>query len=348
MIMKQKKIFGLMLFAVALASCGGNDDGLESLVASPDRPGVTRDSGSDVQESNAPDPGEGDAVGGVMWLDLPDMVEVTSGDFIRNAVGYGWREVEAYEVDDSGQKYNGENALSCGVPSSTFEFGPESLTEYCDAVPYRVYYDRSMQYDGSSNKVYANGEELFTLLSLDGGTMLAVKKAGVRDDHSGGMKTVYHYVVLSRITEEILQETRDNYWVSLGDVNRQMTRDDLMHKWALAYYMVGQKRYEVNGYGKTDVEYDRTDAKTYIRFGRDGMIEVVDGLNMLTGAFDCGEFRSMWDAGISLVPDGAVATDSEFLKDVWQATDIRLTAASYLTLIVGKDMSFGFVRCAEE
>ena len=45
-----------------------------------------------------------------------------------------------------------------------------------------------------------------------------MKLGGLRGDNHGGMKQIFLYVVLRRMTDEQLQETRDTYTTNLDEI----------------------------------------------------------------------------------------------------------------------------------
>jgi hypothetical protein len=192
-----------------------------------------------------------------------------------------------------------------------------------------------MQYE--ANKIYVGNNEKFTLISVDDTEIRAIEKAGLIDDHAGGMKTVYHYVVLQRMTDKELQETRDTYWVNAKDLSRPMTREDLIHKWVLMTY--------TDNHIATHVSNDRNVDKAYIQFFEDGTVTVKDGVGVAAykGTFDI-QFNNNESATISLKFADAKRAGGFFQKNVWQSTELRLTAAAYLTLAIDEGTGFFLQR----
>ena len=275
------------------------------------------------------------------WVDVPVQQAVSAADFMRYVVGHGWREAHTFDMNDDVTQYFNVQYRATGWGPSRYVFGEDMVTGfyYIDHVPANVYCDGSMRYDETSNKIYFGDNDLFTLLSVNDTEIHAIKEAGVKDDHAGGMKAVYHYVVLQRMTDEELQKTRDTYWINCNDLSRSMTREDLIHKWALILY--------TNNHYSTHVSDDRNSNKAYIQFFDDGTVTVKDGIITRNGTFDI-QFYDGQCATISLKFDGQKPSGSYFLKNVWQSKEIRLRAAANLTLIVDEGSVFAFQRSSTD
>ena len=271
------------------------------------------------------------------WVDVPTRQPVSYIDFMIYVAGYGWKETQIYEMNDDATQYNNVPYTLYGWSSSRYIFGTDMMRGfyYLDNIPGNVYGDSPMQYE--ANKIYVGNSEKFTLISVDDTEIRAIEKAGLIDDLAGGMKTVYHYVVLQRMTDEELLETRDTYWVNAKDLSRPMTREDLIHKWVLMTY--------TDNHIATHVSKDRRVDKAYIQFFEDGTVTVKDGVGVAAykGIFDI-QFNNNESATISLKFADAKRVGGFFQKNVWQSTELRLTAAAYLTLAIDEGTGFFLQR----
>ena len=136
-------------------------------------------------------------------------------------IGYGWREAETHEMNDDGtyQKRNYWEGME-GAGPERYEFGEGTVTcyVYIDALPADGFYKRSLRYDETTGEVFFDENKIFTVLSANEQEIRVVKLGGLRDDNHGGMKQIFLYVVLRRMTDEQLQETRDTYTTNLDEI----------------------------------------------------------------------------------------------------------------------------------
>lgn len=184
-------------------------------------------------------------------------------EFQRIVDGYGWREDETHEVTRDG-KWSSEdywNNRVGGAPSS-YAFSSNTATRFVwlDAVPASVYYDRPLRYDEASGKVYFGDNEAFTVISASDDEITIVKPGGIR---GGDDSKIYLYIKLRRMTAEELKAHQEKYWVNGDDINREMTEEDLCHKWVVT---------RIPGL-IVNREGDRHNDRHYIRFMPDGTVE---------------------------------------------------------------------------
>lgn len=144
---------------------------------------------------------------------------VSTEDFNRCAVGYGWREAETHEIMNDGTvatKDYWEGMIGGGPSSYEFGDGKATLFVYMDAYPADVHLDYTMQYDETTGKVYFDDKEAFTVLAVSPEEIRIVKWAGVR----GGDNTkIYLYIVLQRLTDEQLQKVKEIYTTTKEDLD---------------------------------------------------------------------------------------------------------------------------------
>ena len=106
-----------------------------------------------------------------------------------------------------------------GAPER-YEFGEGTVTCYIsiDHLGAYCYYKRTLRYDETTGEVFFNEYKAFTVLSANEQEIRIVKSGGVRDDQKGGMVEVFLYVILRRMTDEQLQETREIYTTNLDEI----------------------------------------------------------------------------------------------------------------------------------
>ena len=150
-----------------------------------------------------------------------DPTPVSLALFNQYTIGYGWCEAETHEMNNDGtyQKQNYWENLDGGGPER-YEFSEGVVTSYIyvDALPAHGFYKRSLQYDETTGEVFFDENKVFTVLSANEQEIRVVKLGGLRGDNHGGMKQIILYVVLRRMTDEQLQETRDIFTTNLDEI----------------------------------------------------------------------------------------------------------------------------------
>ena len=271
------------------------------------------------------------------WLDVPALQSMSAADFKMYVVGYGWRRVETYRMNNDATQYSNIPLEAPGMIPSRYAFGEDNATSFSYSNSMPVYSETPMRYDETSNKIYLGNNERFTLLSLNYTEMYVIEKVGTMVDYGRGLEIIYYYEVFQRMTGEELKNTRDHFWINKNDLSRPMTREDLLHKWVLMSYVD-------NNYS-THVSDDTKLGITYIQFFDDGTVEVKDGVGVTAykGTFDV-EFYDNESATIKLKYDDEKRAGGFFQKNVWKSKELRLTATAYLSLIVDKDTVFHLQR----
>lgn len=150
-----------------------------------------------------------------------DPTPVSLALFNQYTIGYGWCEAETHEMNNDGtyQKQNYWEDMDGGGPER-YEFSEGVVTcyIYVDALPADGFYKRSLRYDETTGEVFFDENKVFTVLSANEQEICVVKLGGLRGDNHGGMKQIFLYVVLRRMTDEQLQETRDIYTTNLDEI----------------------------------------------------------------------------------------------------------------------------------
>ena len=150
-----------------------------------------------------------------------DPTPVSLALFNQYTIGYGWCEAETHEMNNDGtyQKQNYWEDMDGGGPER-YEFSEGVVTcyIYVDALPADGFYKRSLRYDETTGEVFFDENKVFTVLSANEQEIRVVKLGGLRGDNHGGMKQIFLYVVLRRMTDEQLQETRDIYTTNLDEI----------------------------------------------------------------------------------------------------------------------------------
>ena len=317
---KRTLIFSILLASIVLTSCSRDDDYGFSMVNNVD----TRVS---------------DADGSVA---VTAKKSISASDFIRCVSGNGWREAETHEVYDDGtlQEEDYWRRMVGGGPDE-YVFGDNTVTRfaYIDAIPCLAYFKQTFTYDENTNQVSFNGDYYFTVLSINesGTEVRIIKKGGVRDDKAGGLKQVYLYVVLKRLSDSEVEALWENYWVNGNDLRREMTREDLMHKWVLTSYSDNLHIWH-------KVTTDRKDDRYYLRFHSDGTFEGMADGKSISGTFEYSD-----EGFIKLIPaDDAPTNGNYYLQYIWQVKFAHIRSAAYLYLNVENEQSFRFVRSPED
>lgn len=150
-----------------------------------------------------------------------DPTPVSLALFNQYTIGYGWCEAETHEMNNDGtyQKQNYWEDMDGGGPER-YEFSEGVVTcyIYVDALPADGFYKRSLRYDETTGEVFFDENKVFTVLSANEQEIRVVKLGGLRGDNHGGMKQIFLYVVLRRMTDEQLQEIRDIYTTNLDEI----------------------------------------------------------------------------------------------------------------------------------
>ena len=202
---------------------------------------------------------------------------ISASEFNRSVLGCGWAEIERHDINADGT-YNkknhydrDENEIGGGAPPR-YEFSEGMVTTYWSGSLSTGYFEDPMHYDEKTNKIYFGNFDRFKVLS--------VSNQEIRLASRGGDSGLYYglYVVLRRLTDEELQHTKEVCWINDKDRYREMTWDDLMHKWILRCYIA-------NGFQK-EVPFDRDNDRISIQFFPDGTVKLKNYNDLFEGTFE--------------------------------------------------------------
>lgn len=168
-------------------------------------------------------------------LVMKNFKPVSMSDFNKCALGHGWKEVSTHRVmPDGNYALNDYWEGMVGGGPTQYEFNEGKAINYLwlDALMVEpAYSERKMRYDEETGKLYLDDDDVFTILSVSGNEITAIKKGGVEYHSDDTHEQVYLYVRLSRMSDDQLEELKKDYWVDYNALNRQMIPEDLCHKW---------------------------------------------------------------------------------------------------------------------
>ena len=279
---------------------------------------------------------------------IKDKKQVSLAEFNRITNGYGWYEAETHEILDNGkyEKKGYWEGMDGGGPSQyEFKDGIATLFLYMDAFPADTYSKYSLRYDENTGKVFFDNQEQFTVLSVSSNEIWIIKKGGQRGDGNGKMKQIYLYVRLQKMTDEELQSARNNFWVNSADLNREITREDLCHKWVLTY-MNGNM---INNNVQSSYNL-RSNDFYYITFHPDGTLEGKCSTIHFKGTYvyDPEQPIPYGGAGlevpIQLIPDESEGEWPLKFIDLPKVKFASIWYTSYLTLSIDNNHYYHFIR----
>ncbi|MDD2951561.1 MAG: hypothetical protein PHC95_00105 [Parabacteroides sp.] len=149
---------------------------------------------------------------------LPNLEPLSKTEFEQEIVGYGWKWIDTYEIEENGklaQKPYWEDMIG-GSPDQYY-FAKDSVTRFfwADAIPADCYWTTAYTYEEKGNQVStAHGETSLQLLKLEDSKLEAIEYLGQRGD---GIK-VYGYSIYQRMSDEELEKCRKSYPTNFEDV----------------------------------------------------------------------------------------------------------------------------------
>ena len=273
-------------------------------------------------------------------------------EFNKIALGNGWVEAETHEILDNGKIstedfYEGRE----GEKPRRYEFDRETSTTfvYLENPGVNAYYERALHYDETTGKVYFGDIERFTVLSANEKEMVVNKLYAVRENNKGYHKDVYHRVRLTKMSADELLDTKHKYWINGDDLERDMTPNDLCHKWILTYFdsnSLFHPSYSIYQKRKSD--------QNYIRFWPDGTIEGRSDETEFRGTYKwTSEMQCPDDSGIffyidiSITPDENGGEWPELFKYMLEVERVSIQYGYYINLLCdlnGHDHHYTFIR----
>ena len=264
---------------------------------------------------------------------------ISADEFNKCALGHGWKVTAMYELYDDGtydhENYYSKDREGRGAPEQ-FEFSEGKVVVYRHIPMYPdSYSEYSMRYDDTSNKLFFNDMERFKVVSVSTDDMSFISRVNPYKNETGRMIYGY-YTILRRLSDQELQDTRENYWVNNSDMNRDMTWNDLIHKWILMSYSRGSD--------PRTVPFDRNDDNLSIQFFPDGTVRVRNFKDVFEGTFEYNGRDS-----IKLTQqDGAQDWRGSYFQDITSIKMARINYGAYLELSIDNSYYYQLVRAKSD
>ena len=283
---------------------------------------------------------------------IKDKQQVSLAEFNSITNGYGWYEAETHEILDNGQYKKNDywKGMAGGAPSKyEFKDGIATLFLYMDAFPADTYSKYSLRYEENTGKVFFDNQEQFTVLSMSSNEIWVIKKGGQRGDGNGNMKQIYLYAKLQKMTDEELQSARNDFWLNTADLNRDITRKDICHKWVLTHVNGNM----VNNNMKSSYDF-RSNDFYYITFYPDGTLEGKSSTVHFKGTYVYDPEQPIPYGGgglevpIQLIPDETEGEWPLMFQDLPKMKFASFWYASYLSLSIDNQHYYQFIRGIEE
>lgn len=272
-------------------------------------------------------------------------------EFNKIALGYGWVEAETHEILDNGEVdtkdfYEGRE----GDKPKSYEFRNDTATTfvYLEKTRVNAFYDRKLHYDETTGKVYFDDIERFKVLSADEQEIIVDKLYAVRENELGYHKDIYHRVRLTKMTANELQATKRSYWINGDDIERDLTTEDICHKWVL------QKAYGYPWNPSENIYEQRSDNTHYIRFLPNGTIEGHSDNIDFRGTYKLsGEVYHVHNGihhviAISITPDENGGEWPEMFENLPDVEDLNLQYGAYYLSLGGGYVGYLFIRAIED
>ena len=260
---------------------------------------------------------------------------ISASEFNRSVLGCGWAEIERHDINADGT-YNkknhydrDENEIGGGAPPR-YEFSEGMVTTYWSGSMATGYFEDPMHYDENTNKLYFGDYDRFKVLSVSNQEIRLASRGGDSE------RPYSSYVFLRRLTDEELQHTKEVCWINDKDRYREMTWDDLMHKWIL-------QRYFVNGH-QQDVPFDRDNDRISIQFFSNGTVKLKNYNDLFEGTFEYNGKDS-----IQMKPkEGTPEWGGLYYKDFPSIKKAVIRYAAVLTLSIDEINYYEFIRAKND
>jgi hypothetical protein len=263
---------------------------------------------------------------------------VSDADFQQYSVGRGWEPDKLYQIQFDGSLFSGR---MMGWPAYMFEFGDTGVTTYASdgSLPASYHFKTSWYYDESDNQLFFNNKPFLKLLSITEKRMAFVKSGGWMGDGKGNMREVFFLLIYKPMFESRLKEVREIFWESVSDLYREMTKEDICHKWILRNYSRLHSGRWRNYYQMTD----RSDDTYHIQFLPDGSYRGKD----TTEKTILGTYVYNGKDSLLLTPADGTTFPTFFYK-LQSVSIVSLERAAYLHFYPYDSKSLTFVRGIEE
>ncbi len=169
--------------------------------------------------------------------------------------------------------------------------------------------------------------------------MAFVKSGGWMGDGKGNMREVFFLLIYKPMFESRLKEVREIFWESVSDLYREMTKEDICHKWILRNYSRLHSGRWRNYYQMTD----RSDDTYHIQFLPDGSYRGKD----TTEKTILGTYVYNGKDSLLLTPADGTTFPTFFYK-LQSVSIVSLERAAYLHFYPYDSKSLTFVRGIEE
>ena len=202
---------------------------------------------------------------------------ISESEFNRCVLGSGWIETERHDINVDGtynkkNHYDRDEYVIGGSAPLSYEFSEGKVTIYWGASLETGFSEGSMLYYEKTNDLYFGNIDRYKVLSVSN-QEIRLAYRGSDSERRYGL-----YIVLRRLTDEELQHTKEVCWINDKDRYREMTWDDLMHKWILRCYIA-------NGNQK-EVPFDRDNDRISIQFFPDGTVKLKNYNDLFEGTFE--------------------------------------------------------------
>ena len=139
----------------------------------------------------------------------PSVSAISKESFGETVVGYGWKHISTYEIDENGECLRKEyyTDLDGGGPHHYYFESATSLKNYMYAYPANGFMTSAFEYMDANRVVGNNQHTILQIVSVDKDLLKVVEYLAVRAD---GTK-VYGYVTYKRMTEQELKECQKSY-----------------------------------------------------------------------------------------------------------------------------------------
>lgn len=148
----------------------------------------------------------------------PSVSAISKESFGETVVGYGWKHICTYEIEETGECLKKEYYadLDGGGPHHYYFESATSLKTYMymDAYPVNGFMTSAFEYMDANRVVGNNQRAILQIVSVDKDLLKVVEYLAVRAD---GTK-VYGYVTYKRMTEQELKECQKSYPVDLSNL----------------------------------------------------------------------------------------------------------------------------------
>lgn len=150
---------------------------------------------------------------------VPSVKLMTAQEFMASVEGKGWQYVESHEIKSNGNIDKSDWWYGIdGAGPNLYSFSGDELTTYMylDAYPIDAYTTRTFTFDGATNSLMADGEVVFTVVSVDENTLRLILPSSSTEGTSGANL----YAVYRAMTADELSATKEKYSINLNTLDQ--------------------------------------------------------------------------------------------------------------------------------